>query len=105
MHSVLLGFGGVVFPLAGVPQQQGDSDGGQGHDPEGCPVQLRKTKGLFRVGGMAQGGQEAGARPEREQPGPRFTQNLGRRLRSDHPIENGSLKTNPPLKPRRQGLT
>lgn len=37
--SVLLGLGRVVFPLAGVPQQQGDPDGGESHDPEGCPVQ------------------------------------------------------------------
>ena len=47
-HSVLLGFGGVIFPLAGVPQQQGDADGREGHDPEGCPVQLWKTKALLR---------------------------------------------------------
>lgn len=41
--SVLLGLGSVILPLAGVPQQQGDADGGQGHDSEGCPVQLWKT--------------------------------------------------------------
>lgn len=41
--SVLLGLGRVVLPLAGVPQQQGDPDGGESHDPEGCPVQLWKT--------------------------------------------------------------
>lgn len=43
LHSVLLGFGSVIFPLAGVPQQQGDADGWECHDPEGCPVQLWKT--------------------------------------------------------------
>lgn len=47
-HSVLLGFGGVIFPLAGIPQQQGDADGRESHDPEGCPVQLWKTKALLR---------------------------------------------------------
>lgn len=48
--SVLLGFGSVIFSLARVPQQQGDPDGGESHDPEGCPVQLWKTtEALLRL--------------------------------------------------------
>lgn len=53
--SVLLGFGSVVLPLAGIPQQQGDPDGGESHDPEGRPVQLWKTtQALLRPGSRAQ---------------------------------------------------
>lgn len=38
--SVLFGLGGVILPLARVPQQQRDADGGQGHHAESRPVQL-----------------------------------------------------------------
>lgn len=46
LHSVLLGFGSIILPLAGVPQEQRDAYRGQGHDPEGCPVQLWRKTGL-----------------------------------------------------------
>lgn len=48
--SVLLGLGSVVLPFARVPQQQGDADGRESHDPKGCPIQLlgkrRKGEGI-----------------------------------------------------------
>lgn len=50
LHSVLLRFRSIVFPLAGVPQEKGDAYGGQGHDSKGCPVQLwRETRAYLGV--------------------------------------------------------
>lgn len=37
---VLLGLGRVVFPLAGVPEEQRDANGGQSHHTKSSPVQL-----------------------------------------------------------------
>lgn len=42
--SVLLRLGGVVLPFARVPQQQGDADGWEGHDPKGSPIQLKRSQ-------------------------------------------------------------
>lgn len=38
--SVLLGLWWVVLPLAGVPEEQWDADGGQSHHAECSPVEL-----------------------------------------------------------------
>lgn len=38
--SVFFALGGVILPLARVPEQQGDPDGGQGHHAKCRPVQL-----------------------------------------------------------------
>lgn len=46
--SVLLGLWRIILPLAGVPEEQGDTDGGQSHHPEGSPVQLEKRGGEVR---------------------------------------------------------
>lgn len=43
--SVLLGLWRIILPLAGVPEEQWDTDGGQSHHPEGSPVQLEKRGG------------------------------------------------------------
>lgn len=42
--SVLLCLWRIILPLAGEPEEQWDTDGGQSHHSEGCPVQLRKRK-------------------------------------------------------------
>lgn len=54
-RSVLPGLGSVVLPLAGVPQQERDPDGREGHDPEGRPVQLRKQGGVAQKSGVGAG--------------------------------------------------
>lgn len=70
LHSVLLGFGSIVFPLAGVPQEKGDAYGGQGHDSKGCPVQLwRKTRA--RLGVWMQMQDRTGTKGAEFQPLPR----------------------------------
>lgn len=42
--SVLLCLWRIILPLAGVPEEQWDTDGGQSHHSEGSPVQLGKRK-------------------------------------------------------------
>lgn len=42
--SVLLRLWRIILPLAGVPEEQRDPDGGQSHHSEGSPVQLEKRE-------------------------------------------------------------